>query len=364
MQGRGEPKRLTADHRPNSSPVWMPDGRSLLFTRYNLPGQHSLWKIALSSTLHLEPLPVSADDASALALSARGDRLLYTRQMNNANLWSVEVRASESIGQAKVVPRQWGISSREDWTPSFSPDGQQVAFQSTRSGWSEIWIADRDGSHPRQLTELKGSIAGFPHWSPDGKKIVFHSRQQSYARLFLLDLSTSRPTPLRYEAINDYQPSWSHDGRWLYFASRRSGERQVWKVPAEGGPVVQVTRHGGWDPLESPDGQYLYCVKPGNSIWRMPLPGGEEQPVSSEVVSAMGSAYAPGRKGIYFIRQAGPSGQQSLVFVRLPNGQKTTLAEISRPLEFGLALSPDERTILYSQIDHVSSDLMLVEHFH
>ena len=139
-QVRGEPKRLTSDHRPNSSPVWMHDGRSLLFARYHLPGRHSLWRITLSSTPHLEPLPVSADDASALALSARGDRLLYTRQMNNSNLWAVEVPASEAIGQARVVPRQWSISSRQDLTPSFSPMASKSLFNQrardgTRSGW-------------------------------------------------------------------------------------------------------------------------------------------------------------------------------------------------------------------------------------
>ena len=364
MWARGQPKRLTFDHRPNGSPVWTHDGRALLFTRYALPGRHSLWKITLSSTPRLEALPVSADDASALAISPGGDRLLYRRQTNNANLWAVDIPAGEPIRNVPVRLRPWTTSIREDLTPSFSPDGHQVTFQSSRSGWNEIWIADRDGSHARQLTELKGSVAGFPHWSPDGKRIVFHSRQQSYARLFLLDLSAGRPMVLSYEAINDYQPSWSHDGKWIYFGSRRSGERQVWKVSAEGGPVVQVTRHGGWVPLESPDGQNLFYTKPDSGLWRLPLPAGEEQPVSSEAVSAIGSAYAPGRKGIYFIREASPGRPQTLVFLRLADGQMTTLAEISRPLELGFALSPDERTILYSQIDHVSSELMLIEHFH
>jgi hypothetical protein len=128
--------------------------------------------------------------------------------------------------------------------------------------------------------------------------------------------------------------------------------------------VEQVTRHGGEFPLESPDGQYLLYTKPDSGIWRIPLPTGEERPVFSEAVSAIGSLYAPGRKGIYFIRQASPGGKQSLIFLRLADGQMTTLAEISRPLELGFALSPDEQTILYSQIDHIGSELMLVEHFH
>jgi hypothetical protein len=116
--------------------------------------------------------------------------------------------------------------------------------------------------------------------------------------------------------------------------------------------------------LESADGQYLFYTKPDGGIWRMPLPSGEERSVFSGAVHASGSAYAPGRKGIYFIREASPGGKQSLAFLHLANGQVNTLAEISRPLELGLALSPDERTILYGQIDHVSSELMLVEHFH
>ena len=123
---------------------------------------------------------------------------------------------------------------------------------------------------------------------------------------------------------------------------------------------MQVTRHGGFVPLDAPDGQTLFYGKPDNTIWGMSLPGGEARPVFYAGSRASGSAYAPGRKGIYFIREASPGGKQSLAFLHLANGQITTLAEISRPLELGFALSPDERTILYSQIDHVSSELMLV----
>jgi hypothetical protein len=80
-------------------------------------------------------------------------------------------------------------------------------------------------------------------------------------------------------------------------------------------------------------------------------------------VSAIGSAYAVARKGIYCILRASLGRKQSIVFVGSTNSQITALAEISRPLELGLAVSPDERTIFYSQIDHVSSELMLIEHF-
>jgi Tol biopolymer transport system component/DNA-binding winged helix-turn-helix (wHTH) protein len=359
-QALGEPKQLTFDYGPISSPVWADHGRALLFTRYGLLDQHSLWKIILSRPAPVEPLPIAADNAVGLALSLRGDRLVYTRQTKKTNIWAVDLPAVPSA-RGPAMPRPWLVSSQEAASPSFSPDGEQVAFQSSRSGWSEIWLADRDGSHLRQMTELSGSIAGFPHWSPDGKRIVFHSRQHTYARLFLLDISTARAQPLAYPAVDDFLASWSHDGKWIYFSSRRSGDMQVWKVRPQGGPAMQVTKHGGEVSLESVDGQYLFYTKLDKTLWRMPLLGGEEQQVSADAVSE-GWAYIPARSGVYFIREAVPGGKR-LVFLHLPDGQETTLAKTPRALTLGMTVSPDERMILYNQVDDVSSELMLVDRF-
>src|SRR5258708_35887206 len=70
-------------------------------------------------------------------------------------------------------------------------------------------------------------------------------------------------------------PSWSHDGKWIYFSSRETGDLQVWRVTASGGPQIQVTKRGGDSPLESVDGQDLYYVKLSqNALWRCALLGG------------------------------------------------------------------------------------------
>ncbi|PYT24912.1 MAG: hypothetical protein DMG57_27035 [Acidobacteria bacterium] len=63
------------------------------------------------------------------------------------------------------------------------------------------------------------------------------------------------------DPANDGNPNWSHDGRWIYFDSARAGEQQVFKIPANGGEAIQVTREGGFAPLESPDGKSLYYVR-------------------------------------------------------------------------------------------------------
>jgi Tol biopolymer transport system component len=311
----------------------------------------------------MEPLPISADNAFALAISPKGDRLVYTRPINDTNIWAIEPPLAPSAKSAKEAPRPFIASSQEEGTPSFSPDGQQIAFQSWRTGFSEIWAVDRDGSHPRQLTELRGTIAGFPRWSPDGKKIVFHSRQQSNARLFLLDVQSGRSMQLAYKPVNEFAPSWSHDGKWIYFSSGRSGDSQVWKVAAEGGRPMKLTERGGGSPLESVNAESLFFTKTDSRLWRIPLSGGEETQVMPDPVDGGGSAYAPGREGIYFIRQVGDGRRRALVFFSFASRQTTTIAEIPRPVGLGFALSPDERLVLYSQMDHVGSDLMLVENF-
>ena len=69
----------------------------------------------------------------------------------------------------------------------------------------------------------------------------------------------------------------SRDGKFVYFCAHSSGSGQVWKAPASDGAPVRVTRAGGCESRGSPDGKYLYYVKPNSSdLWRMPLDGGGE----------------------------------------------------------------------------------------
>jgi len=90
---------------------------------------------------------------------------------------------------------------------------------------------------------------------------------------------------------DDVVPSWSRDGRWVYFVSNRSGENQVWKVPAEEAKAVQVTRKGGFAAFESIDGRYLYYAKSrdASGIWRVPVDGGEEIQVLDQPMQDTGA---------------------------------------------------------------------------
>jgi Tol biopolymer transport system component len=362
LEPEGPPERLTFYNRHLASPVWASDGRSILFTRTELAGNHSIWRIHLSGARKIEPLPISADSSTALDLSRRGRRLVYTREISNTNVWAVDLPPPKSRSRWSSDPKPW-MGTVGGGNPQFSPDGQRVAFQSDSSGTGEIWICDRDGSHARQLTHMGAIVSGFARWSPDGKNIVFHSRPKGLASLYVISAEGGAAHRLDAGEVDDVSPSWSHDGKWIYFTSRETGEVQVWKIPASGGSRIQVTKRGGYVPLESADSQYLYYCTPQNALWRVPLAGGEAAEVLP-AVAALGSAYALGKKGIYFIRPTDQGSGQELAFLRLATGQISSIVTIPRSVTFGLALSPDERLILYSQRDHVGSDLMLVENFH
>ncbi len=155
------------------------------------------------------------------------------------------------------------------------------------------------------------------------------------------------------------RPAWSHDGRWIYFASDRgSGQsKQIWKAPAGGGEPIQVTRNGGSNPLESPDGRWLYYSRLENGVsplLRMPTAGGEE----TQVLDATDArSYAATTQGIYFLLQS------SLQYYDFAAAASRPVKTDKKPSISYLTVSPDERWLLYTQVDQGGSDLMRVDHF-
>jgi Tol biopolymer transport system component len=360
-QRTGSPERATFYDRLVSTPAWLADSRNLVFARYEMPGVPSIWRMSWPAKGGPEALPISADSTFSLDLSRDGKRFVYSRESFNTNIWAIQV---EKAGTAQSA-HQWARTSSVDYNPQFSPDGKRVAFSSLRSGHSEIWIADSDGSHPHQMTHTNATVSGFPRWAPDGRTVVFHSRTKSFAALYLLTIEGGTVDAIPMASQNDYNPSFSQDGKWVYFSSRRAGTPEVWKIRARGGFAVQITRGGGLVPLESPDGRFLYYIKFGSfDLWRQPCAGGPESLVFPGAIAAKGTAYAVTAGGVYLIRSAVERGELQLGFFDLKNSNFRAIAPIPKPLELGLGVSPDQRTILFSQQDHLESDLMLVENFH
>jgi Tol biopolymer transport system component len=165
-------------------------------------------------------------------------------------------------------------------------------------------------------------------------------------------------------------PTWSRDGKWVYFTSDRSGEYQVWKMPAQGGAPVQVTRGGGFYALESSDGQTLYFSKwggpgaAGDGLWKIPVGRGEEVPILDRKVLWYDWDLAQG--GIYFLtKKPRPGGEEwSIELLNLETRKLTQILHQESPdFHISMAVSPDEQWILYAEFSPGDSDIMLVENF-
>jgi Tol biopolymer transport system component len=223
-----------------------------------------------------------------------------------------------------------------------------------------------DGSNPVQVTSF-GSRAAAPRWSPDGRSIVFSSSKGGDLSIYIVDAQGGEP---RRAVETGWRPSWSTDGKWIYFASKRSGSNQVWKVGIDGANPVQVTRSGGFELLESPDGKWLLYTKserePG--LWRMPLAGRPEELLLRDVVAGTWNPIAGGilyARGSTETSPASYSSERTVTRYWLESGQSKLVGQISRFMGIGTAATRDGRYFLWTRIEtrieRSDSDLLLVE---
>jgi serine/threonine protein kinase len=373
MAATGDPRRLTIAALDAQHPAWLPNGREILFSAHS-----SLWRLSTAGAPGAPArLPFVGEYGLMPAVShpARGrdSRLVYVRSFDDGNIWRIQTPAP---GAAATEPPALAIAStRLEDMPQFSPDGGRVAFTSDRSGDWEIWHTDPDGANPVQLTFMAAAAAGYPHWSPDGERIAFHSNVDGQWEIYVVPAAGGKARNLTAHPAADAMPSYSRDGRWIYFGSTRAGGTQetIWKMPASGGEAVQVTRTTGHAPQESPDGADLYYVdaldRPA-ALWRVPVPGGTPAKVLDGVVLA-NYAVLPG--GIYFVDR--PTGGGGIHYVDVPSGETrlrwfdlatrriTTVSANLGLVDVPIAVSADGRTILFPRLDSSINDLMLVGSF-
>jgi Tol biopolymer transport system component/DNA-binding winged helix-turn-helix (wHTH) protein len=343
----------------NGRPAWTPDGSHLVFAS-NAGGNQHLWLVSARGSgppLDLRALGGGAQDA---ALSATG-RLALTREISDSNIWKVDLRGLPDI--VSFRPARIAASTMVEQNPAISPDGQRIAFESSRSGFTEIWTARADGSDPMQITSLQNPVTGSPDWSPDGRRIVFDSRTGGRAQIYTVLADGGKPERLTSGSASSVVPRWSADAQSIYYSSDQSGRMEIWRMPASGGAAQQVTVDGGFAPAPSRDGESLYYRSSNavnSSLWELRLATGKRMLISASVRDRAFAA-APG--GVYFFVDSHREPKDKLFFFDKRSRRTMPLFETEKRVGSGMVLAPDGHTLYYTQWDDDGHELLLVNQF-
>jgi Tol biopolymer transport system component len=149
----------------------------------------------------------------------------------------------------------------DEWLPTWSPDGRQIAFESDRYGGGAIDVMSLDHHDLYRLPTDTILYDMFPDWSPDGQRIAFFN---GITRLAVYDLASSTITNLSSlgEVYNSASPTWSPDGTRILFQSNRNGNYEIYVADADGENLRRLTDNPGPDytPDWSPDGRHIVFV--------------------------------------------------------------------------------------------------------
>ena len=227
-------------------------------------------------------------------------------------------------------------STVSDSLPSISPDGHTVVYQSISGGVGQIWAINGDGTNPRQLTTQGSNLQ--PTFSPDGNKIAFDSNRNGNFQLFVMNADGSGQTQVMTTDGNVGGSSWSPDGSQIAFNDDTNGTNEIYTVDVGTGTVTgplttAATDGGNTNPHWSPDGSKILFVSDrcspgglhqspvcggGESVFLMDANGSNQQNLTQAPIFDADPVWSPDGTHIAFIRDL--TGQNFNVFTANADG--------------------------------------------
>jgi Tol biopolymer transport system component/DNA-binding winged helix-turn-helix (wHTH) protein len=347
---------------------WLPDSKTLLFAEWHTGTEHAVLRELDLANGSIRDRVVIPHSHFSDAFSANGGRLAFVVNSGvKNNIWRGD------LVHPDAPPVKLISTTRDQFCPKYSPDGRYIAFASNRGGPPEIWVSDPDGQNVVQLSNLRGLATGSPAWSPDSRKVAFDSRiktpdGQIRADVYIVDIVERKPRKLSTDTPGASIPSWSHDGKWIYFmggGNDAAGER-IYRVSPEGGKSEVLTNARGYWPLESPDGQRLYFAENSGTDYTLHTaslnPTGTESRVDGVPPLSFLANWDIVQGGVYFFPR---NDILTLNYFDFSTRKVRPIFKISGGGAFpGLSVSTNGRYILYPELDDYRSDIMLVENFH
>ena len=271
------------------------------------PGPDGLYASVLLTTDPANETRFDVSGRMRIAFAATHD--------DNVDIWlrSADPRVVED-------PRRLTFHSAADDSPAFSPDGKRLAFVTRRDDTrGDIAVMGASGAGMRIITDRKGADRD-PCWAPDGKRIAFARTHASGGAEEVYELSLRNPVPQRLTVGGGRGPCYSPDGRYLCYSSVKDDPSgSIWVMRLEDQAAAALTSGPAIDgfPTWSGDGKWVYFARfsedtnqdgevttqDNASIWRAEFAGMDTAARAHEVQLTSGrfyDLYPRVRKGLLY----------------------------------------------------------------
>jgi Periplasmic component of the Tol biopolymer transport system len=355
----GTPTRISDSTHVNLSPVWAPDGRSILYIS-NAGGTRDVFQqpVAGDGKASGQPQRITTSLGSyTISLSANGTRMAYDAIRAYDNIFQTNIgTVAGKTSDGKQVPRD----NQHIEAIVLSHDGQWLAYDSDRGGNFDIYKLRVDGGDPIQLTTNSANDYA-PAWSPDDRSIAFHTTRNGSRDIYTISADGNDERQVTDGPAQDFYPAWSPDGNSIAFGREEEldiqsfittkGSDGKWSAPR----ALMYARHrrtiAASTERWSADGTSIGLLDQGG-VQLVPINGGAPRTLATQQSLGMAllSLDWPGGGPTLYVSGRRPNGRMSIYAVPGDGGQPRDILDDSPNARFGRwDFATDGKRLFYSR---------------